>query len=128
MLVNWLVCSGLRPSPTISATTSSTRKNTMAQDYDEARPDVAEASERTLKDVQKMDAPDAKSVHSDLDETDFSDGQELPGAIVLDELVVEVIPQGIDEFVCGECFSVRHRSQAAKTLAGATICRECDEL
>ena len=100
----------------------------MAQDYDEARPDVAEASERVLKDVQKMDAPNAKSVQADLEETDHSEGQELPGAIVLDELVVEVIPQGVDEFVCGECFSVRHRSQASKVLAGVTICRECEDL
>lgn len=100
----------------------------MAQDYDEARPDVAEASERVLKDVQKMDAPNAKSIQADLEETDFSEGQELPGAIVLDELIVEVIPQGADEFVCGECFSVRHRSQAAKVSAGVTICRECDDL
>lgn len=100
----------------------------MAQDYDEARPDVAEASERNLKDVQKMDAPNAKSVQSDLEETDLSEGQELPGAIVLDELVVEVVPQGDDEFVCGECFTVRHRSQAAKDLDGVKICRDCNEL
>jgi hypothetical protein len=100
----------------------------MAQDYDEVRPDVAEASERVLKDVQKMDAPTAKSVSSELDETDLSEGAELPGAIVLDELVVEVIPQANDEFVCAECFSVRHRSQAAKTIAGAPVCRDCDEL
>ncbi|MFJ6419281.1 DUF4193 family protein [Paeniglutamicibacter sp. NPDC091659] len=100
----------------------------MAQDYDEARPDVAEASERTLKDVRKMDAPNAKSVQSDLEEADLSDGQELPGAIVLDELVVEIVPRADDEFICGECFTVRHRSQAARTVAGAIICRECDEL
>lgn len=100
----------------------------MAQDYDEVRPDVAEASDRVLKDVQKMDAPNAKSVSSDLDEADLSDGTELPGAIVLDELVVEVVPQGADEFVCGECFSVRHRSQAAGTANGMKICRDCTEL
>lgn len=100
----------------------------MAQDYDEARPDVAEASERTLKDVRQMDAPSAKSVQMDLEETDLAEGTELPGAIVLDELVVEVVPQAADEFVCGECFSVRHRSQAAKTMAGVTICRDCNEL
>lgn len=56
-------------------------------DYDEVRPDVAEASERVLKDVQKIDAPNAKSVQSDLDETDLSEGQELSGAIVRNELV-----------------------------------------
>ena len=100
----------------------------MAQDYDEARPDVAEASERTLKAVQEMDAPNAKSVHSEMEETDLSDGTELPGAIVLDELVVEVVPQAADEFVCGECFVVRHRSQAAKEVDGVKICRDCAEL
>jgi hypothetical protein len=99
----------------------------MAQDYDEARPDVAEASERTLKAVQEMDAPNAKSVHSEMEETDLSDGTELPGAIVLDELVVEVVPQAADEFICGECFAVRHRSQAAKELNGVKICRDCAE-
>lgn len=100
----------------------------MAQDYDEARPEVAEASERTLKAVQEMDAPSAKSVQSDLEETDLSEGTELPGAIVLDELVVEIVPQGSDEFVCGECFTVRHRSQAAKEIDGVKICRDCTEL
>lgn len=98
----------------------------MAQDYDEARPDVAEASERTLKDVRKMDAPNAKSVHSELEETDLSEGQELPGAIVLDELVVEIVPRADDEFICGECFTVRHRSQAAREMNGVKICRDCE--
>ncbi|MDO2933508.1 hypothetical protein Q2T94_04195 [Paeniglutamicibacter sulfureus] len=37
--------------------------------------------------------PTAKSVTAELDETDLSEGAELPGAIVLDELVVEVVPQ-----------------------------------
>lgn len=97
----------------------------MAADYDEVRPDVAEASEKTLKAVQEMDAPTAKSVHSDLEETDFTDGHELPGAIVTEELAVEVIPQGEDEFVCGECFTVRHRSQAEENQGNATICRDC---
>lgn len=97
----------------------------MAQDYDEVRPDVAEASECTLKDVRKMDVPTAKNVRADLEETDLSDGIELLGAIVLDELVLEIIPQASDEFVCGECFTVRHRSQAAKALGGAPICGDC---
>jgi hypothetical protein len=75
-----------------------------------------------------MDAPNTKSIQDDLEETDLSEGQELPGTIVLDELVVGVIPQGTDEFVCGECFGVLHRSQAARVSAGVTICRDCDEL
>lgn len=100
----------------------------MSQDYDETRPDVAEASERTLKDVRLVDAPDAKSVQAELEEADLSEGTELPGAIVLDELVVEVVPQASDEFVCGECFAVRHRSQVAKVVDGVLICRDCAEL
>jgi len=100
----------------------------MAQDYDDARPEVAEASENTLQDVRKIDAPDAKSVQAELEEADTSEGTELPGAIVLDELVVEVVPQAADEFVCGRCFTVRHRSQAAKEVDGLTICRDCAEL
>lgn len=100
----------------------------MAQDYDEDDPDVAEASGRVLKDVQRFDAPSAKSIQVDLDEADTSEGEELPGAIALDELVVEVVPQGADEFVCRECCTVRHRSQAARMLDGVTICRDCGEL
>ncbi|MFC5130323.1 DUF4193 family protein [Paeniglutamicibacter kerguelensis] len=61
-------------------------------------------------------------------EDDLSEGQELPGTIVLDELVVEVVPQAADEFMCGQCFTVRHRSQAAKEVNGVKICRDCDEL
>lgn len=99
----------------------------MAQDYDQARPDVAEASENTLKAVQQMDAPNAKSIHAELEETDLSEGTELPGAIVLDELVVEVVPQSADEFVCGECFAIRHRSQAVREINGVSICRDCEE-
>ncbi|MGP5257752.1 DUF4193 family protein [Glutamicibacter ardleyensis] len=97
----------------------------MATDYDEVRPDVAEASEKTLKDVQKMDAPSAKSVHSELDEADVSEGLELPGAIVDEELSVDVVPQAEDEFVCIECFTIRHQSQAEEQTKTGIICRDC---
>lgn len=97
----------------------------MAADYDEVRPDVAEASEKTLKDVRKLDAPSAKSVHSELDEADVSEGLELPGAIVDEELAVDVIPQAEDEFVCVECFTIRHRSQAEEQATVGVVCRDC---
>lgn len=97
----------------------------MATDYDEARPDVAEASEKTLQDVQKMDAPTAKSVSAELEENDFADGLELPGAIVDEELSINVVPPGNDEFVCGECFTIRHRSQDEKHTKQDIICRDC---
>ncbi|WP_411732877.1 DUF4193 family protein [Paeniglutamicibacter sp.] len=40
---------------------------------------------------------------------------------------MEVVPQGSDEFVCGECFVVRHLSQAAREFDGVRICRDCAE-
>lgn len=61
----------------------------------------------------------------ELDFADGSDGHELPGAIVEDELVVAVIPQGRDEFVCSSCFTVRHRSQRVDDPAGMGQCRDC---
>ena len=57
----------------------------MAQDFDEVRPDVAEASGQTLKGVRNMDATTARNVHADLEEADLSEVIELLCAIVLDE-------------------------------------------
>lgn len=51
---------------------------------------------------------DARSVVSALDEADTTDGVELPGADLSDEvLAIEVIPQKDDEFTCYSCFLVR---------------------
>ena len=37
-----------------------------------------------------------------------------------------VIPMQGDEFICSECFLVKHRSQLAETTAdGQPICKEC---
>jgi hypothetical protein len=98
----------------------------MSQDYDIARPDVAEKSEETLKSVKAMDAPNARTVVEELDESDAYDGVELPGAIVNDELVVQVVPQAADEFTCGSCFLVRHRSQLAREKDGVKYCMDCE--
>ncbi len=97
----------------------------MAQDHDEVRPDVAERSEETLKNVQALDAPDARSVVEELDESEPVDGEELPGAIIDDELVVRVRPRAQDEFICGSCFLVRHHSLLAREEDGVLICRDC---
>jgi hypothetical protein len=100
----------------------------MAQDYDEMRPDVAEASEATLKTVQTMGAPNARSINAELDELDTSDGVILADAAFSEEeLTVRVIPQGEDEFTCGSCFLVRHRSQQARMTKTATFCKDCED-
>jgi hypothetical protein len=38
---------------------------------------------------------------------------------------VAVIPEQSDEFTCGACFLVRHRSQLARTGAGTSYCTGC---
>ena len=98
----------------------------MATDYDAVRPDIAEQNEATLKTVQNLDSGDARTLTAELEESEMLDGAVLPGAIVDDELVVQVIPQGEDEFTCGSCFLVRHRSQLVLEKAGMKFCRDCE--
>ncbi len=84
----------------------------MAPDFDEVRSDVAEWSEKTLKTVQALDAPYARSVVE---------------AFAEPELVVRVRPhpEAQDEFICGSCFVVRHHTTWAGEKNGVPICRDC---
>ena len=99
----------------------------MATDYDEVRSDVKESQDRSLEALQSANAPDARSVVRDLDESDALDYAMTPGGeIVADELIVQVIPQAQDEFTCYSCFLVRHRSQLAWEKNGHPYCIECE--
>lgn len=99
----------------------------MATDYDEVRSDVKESQERSLEALQSANAPDARSVVRELDESDALDDAITPGGeFVAEELVVEVIPQAEDEFTCFSCFLVRHRSQLASQRNGHSYCIECE--
>lgn len=99
----------------------------MAADYDEVRSDVKESQERSLEDLHSANAPDARSVVTELDEADALDEGLTPGGeIISDELIVQVIPQGADEFTCYSCFLVRHRSQLAPESNGHSYCVECE--
>ena len=99
----------------------------MAADYDEVRPDVKESQERSLEDLQSANAPDARSVVTELDEADvLNEGLTPGGEIISDELIVQVIPQAADEFTCYSCFLVRHRSQLARESNGLSYCIECE--
>ncbi|RKR20777.1 DUF4193 domain-containing protein [Arthrobacter oryzae] len=98
----------------------------MATDYDEVRSDVRESQDRSLEALQSANAPDARSVVSELDESDALDDAMTPGGeIVAEELIVQVIPQAADEFTCYSCFLVRHRSQLAREKDGHSYCIEC---
>ena len=99
----------------------------VATDYDEVRSDVKESQERSLEALQSANAPDARSVVRDLDESDGLDDTMTPGGeFVADELIVQVIPQAEDEFTCYSCFLVRHRSQLARIKNGHSYCSECE--
>ncbi|WP_427008696.1 DUF4193 domain-containing protein [Pseudarthrobacter sp. H2] len=99
----------------------------MATDYDEVRSDVKEVQERSLEALRTANTPDARSVVSELDEADTVDGLNLPGDFIAEELIVEVIPQKEDEFICYSCFLVRHRSQMVKEKDGHAYCIECED-
>ena len=103
------------------------RSTYVAADYDEVRSDVKESQDRSLEDLQSANAPDARSVVTELDEADALDEGLTPGGeIISDELIVQVIPQAADEFTCYSCFLVRHRSQLARENNGHSYCIECE--
>jgi Domain of unknown function (DUF4193) len=99
----------------------------VATDYDEVRSDVKESQDRSLEALQSANAPDARSVVRELDESDGLDEAMTPGGeFVAEELIVQVIPQAEDEFTCYSCFLVRHRSQLAREKDGRSYCIECE--
>ena len=98
----------------------------MATDYDAPRRNEAdELGEDSLEELKARRA-EAQSSSVDVDETDFNENLELPGADLSgEELSVRVLPKQADEFTCGRCFLVHHRSQLAKESNGMMICTEC---
>src|SRR6478735_11564 len=89
----------------------------MATDYDAPR--------KTDEDL-KSRRVDKTSSSVDVDETEQAEGFELPGADLSgEELSVRVLPKQADEFTCGQCFLVHHRSQLAKESNGMMICTDC---
>ena len=101
------------------------KEEKMATDYDDLRPDVKEAQEQSLEAAQSVKGPNALSAVQDVEETDDFDGIGPGGEIVAEELIINVVPQGHDEFTCYSCFLVRHRSQIANERDGHPICTEC---
>lgn len=97
----------------------------MAVDYDAPRVREDDVDTEPLEAVAAARATQ-KTQPAPVEELDAveSGGFELPGADLLDELlVVEVQPQQADEFTCAGCFLVRHRSQLVDPVAG--LCVDC---
>lgn len=108
-------------------TRSPYRRETVATDYDELRPDLKESQEDSLEALKSANAPDPRSVVRDLDGDENPDGSEFPGGEFIDgELTVQLVPKGEDEFVCRSCFLVRHRSQITRVQGDAAYCTDCE--
>ena len=98
----------------------------MATDYDAPRRNEAdELGEDSLEELKARRA-EAQSASVDVDETDFNENLELPGADLSgEELTVRVLPKQEDEFTCSRCFLVQHRSRLAATKGDQLYCRDC---
>jgi bisphosphoglycerate-dependent phosphoglycerate mutase len=59
------------------------RSTYVAADYDEVRSDIKESQERSLEDLQSANAPEARSVVTELDEADALDEGLTPGAEII---------------------------------------------
>ncbi len=95
----------------------------MAQDYDSPRnKDEDEESLQALSTKNQNSASDI-----DDDENAIAEDYELPGADLSNEdSSVTVIPMQGDEFICTECFLVKHRSQLSDASEeGHPVCTEC---
>ncbi|WP_022872519.1 DUF4193 domain-containing protein [Nesterenkonia alba] len=98
----------------------------MATDYDAPRKNEDEVNEDSIEELKNR-STNRQSAVVDEDEAEAAEGFELPGADLSDEeLQVRVLPAQNDEFTCGECFLVRHRSQAIDRGDGTLICADCE--
>jgi hypothetical protein len=98
----------------------------MAVDYDAPRLRDDDANE-SLEEVKAAQAKVSSQQPNaaDVDDVSVAESFELPGADLSHEtLEISVTPQQDDEFVCTQCFLVRHHTQRAK--AGGTTCIDCD--
>jgi hypothetical protein len=100
-----------------------------ATDYDAPRRNQNDESEDLSLDALKSRRSDAQSGAIDVDETDFNEALELPGAdlsgLSEDELTMRVQPKQADEFTCSSCFLVHHRNRIARESHGKILCRDC---
>ena len=94
----------------------------MAQDYDSPR-----GKDEDEESLQELGKSTQNTSNEDDDENAIAEDYELPGADLSNEdASVTVIPMQGDEFICSECFLVKHGSQLAYTDEdGQPVCKEC---
>ena len=92
----------------------------MAVDYDAPR---QTPTEDTDDDLDALTIRRSTGKTADVDDT--AEAVESSGLDFVDEeLSVPVVPMRGDEFRCGRCFLVHHRSRLADR-SGTQICRDC---
>ncbi|WP_058233908.1 DUF4193 domain-containing protein [Devriesea agamarum] len=97
----------------------------MATDYDAPRKTDEDLGEDSIEEL-KGRRNESSTPSVDEDEVEAAEGFELPGADLSgEELSVRVLPRQADEFTCGECFLVKHRSQIDHVEGNLIICKEC---
>ena len=99
----------------------------MATDYDTPR--TSEADEIQADSLEGLKAAEKATPEiSDTDDGDIVEPFELPEMDLSgEELSVSVIPKKTDEFTCGMCFLVQHRSHLAYTESdGTLVCVDCE--
>lgn len=100
--------------------------STMATDYDAPRRNETDDIAGDSLEELKARRAEGATGEVDVDETDTAESYELPGADLSgEELSVRVVPEQDNEFTCGECFLVHHRSRLAETVDGLPICIDC---
>lgn len=100
----------------------------MATDYDAPRvaPEDEPANE-SLEAIRARSSAATQTPALDVDDADTAEGIDLPGAdLSQEELVVQVLPEQDNEFVCASCFLVHHRSQIVHQHNGHQYCTDCE--
>lgn len=99
----------------------------MATDYDAPRNNDDDKQNESLEALQANRGGGAQTALIDVEDGDTAEGIDLPGADLSgEELLIQVIPAQDDEFTCGSCFLVRHRSQIAREKGDIIYCRDCE--
>ena len=98
----------------------------MATDYDAPRKQEEELKEDSIEELKTRRNETQNPNADEDDEATAADSYELPGAdLSHEELSVVVLPAQEDEFTCGSCFLVKHRSQIDHADGKLLICKEC---
>jgi len=122
----YYACAGRTTTDARTLDSHPAEKRLMATDYDAPR--RTEADELAGDSLEELKARRAEGATGevDVDETDTAESYELPGADLSgEELTVRVVPEQDNEFTCGECFLVHHRSRLAEERDGLQICVDC---